>query len=159
MYVKSHNGIIEKYPYTFEDFRQENPYTNPANSILTEIFIGTDENKKGFVLSEVSQKTPPAFDSKTQTMKLVEIPVFENGQWVLDWIISEKTQDELNAEKAQLAKNIRDQRNQLLSSTDWTQLADSPGDKAAWAAYRQALRDIPAQAGFPWEVTWPKRPV
>jgi len=38
-------------------------------------------------------------------------------------------------------------RNAELDRTDWTQLTDSPGDKAAWATYRQALRDLPAQGG------------
>lgn len=53
---------------------------------------------------------------------------------------------------------IRAQRNQLLVGSDWTQIADVPVDKAAWATYRQALRDIPSQAGFPWDVVWPTQP-
>lgn len=53
---------------------------------------------------------------------------------------------------------VRSQRDFLLASSDWTQLADAPVDAAAWAAYRQALRDIPQQAGFPDSVTWPNAP-
>ena len=49
-------------------------------------------------------------------------------------------------------------RNQRLSDCDWTQLADAPVDRAAWAAYRQALRDISKQSGFPWQVVWPEQP-
>lgn len=60
--------------------------------------------------------------------------------------------------KLQRAQEIRQQRNALLAECDWTQLADAPVDKAAWAAYRQALRDIPAQQGFPLEVQWPVQP-
>jgi hypothetical protein len=56
------------------------------------------------------------------------------------------------------AANVRQQRNDKLKDSDWTQLADSPVDKAAWAAYRQALRDITAQAGFPWTIDWPAQP-
>ena len=37
-------------------------------------------------------------------------------------------------------------------------LSDATADKAAWATYRQALRDITAQAGFPWTITWPDAP-
>jgi hypothetical protein len=59
---------------------------------------------------------------------------------------------------AEQAKSVRETRNQKLKDTDWTQVADAPVDKAAWAAYRQALRDITAQAGFPWEVQWPDAP-
>jgi hypothetical protein len=59
---------------------------------------------------------------------------------------------------AEQAKAVRTDRNQKLKDTDWTQVADAPANKAAWAAYRQALRDITAQAGFPWDVTWPTQP-
>jgi hypothetical protein len=59
---------------------------------------------------------------------------------------------------AEQAKSVRETRNQKLKDTDWTQVADAPVDKAAWAAYRQELRDITAQAGFPWEVQWPDAP-
>ena len=52
----------------------------------------------------------------------------------------------------------RAERNARLSASDWTQLADAPVDKAAWAAYRQALRDIPQQEGFPENVQWPEQP-
>ena len=45
-----------------------------------------------------------------------------------------------------------------LSKCDWTQVADAPVDKAAWATYRQALRDLPKEAGFPWDMTWPTDP-
>lgn len=56
------------------------------------------------------------------------------------------------------AEAVRTDRNKRLSDTDWTQVADAPVDKAAWASYRQALRDITAQQGFPWEVVWPEQP-
>ena len=39
---------------------------------------------------------------------------------------------------------MRDHRNALLAQSDWTQLADAPVDREAWATYRQALRDFPA---------------
>lgn len=56
------------------------------------------------------------------------------------------------------AAKIRTERDTKLTESDWTQVADAPVDKAAWATYRQALRDIPSQAGFPNEVTWPTEP-
>ena len=59
---------------------------------------------------------------------------------------------------ADQAKAVRDQRNSKLAACDWTQLSDSPADKAAWGTYRQSLRDVTAQAGFPWNVTWPVEP-
>ena len=59
---------------------------------------------------------------------------------------------------AERATNVRNLRTQLLNDCDWTQIADSTADKTAWATYRQALRDVPLQAGFPWEITWPIQP-
>jgi hypothetical protein len=56
------------------------------------------------------------------------------------------------------ARNLRRQRDVKLSATDWTQVADAPADKAAWATYRQSLRALPEQAGFPNTVTWPTEP-
>lgn len=56
------------------------------------------------------------------------------------------------------AAEIRTERDAKLTESDWTQVADAPVDQAAWATYRQALRDIPDQAGFPNEVNWPTAP-
>ena len=55
----------------------------------------------------------------------------------------------------------RSERNFKLSFSDWTQLDDAPltpEQKEAWAAYRQALRDVPEQAGFPDAIEWPEQP-
>ena len=59
---------------------------------------------------------------------------------------------------AEQAASIRSSRNDKLKDCDWTQIADSTADKAVWAAYRQALRDISGQAGFPWTIDWPVAP-
>ena len=56
------------------------------------------------------------------------------------------------------ANLMRKQRNAFLAVSDWTQVADAPVDQKAWAAYRQELRDITQQAGFPNDVTWPTQP-
>jgi len=57
-----------------------------------------------------------------------------------------------------LPNQVRRERNKLMQESDWTQVSDSPVDKEAWATYRQALRDITAQAGFPTDVVWPTKP-
>ena len=92
------------------------------------------------------------------------------GNWVTAWEVREMfaTDEEgTKAEKeaayqagldATAAKSVRDERNALLSASDWTQVIDAPVDHTAWATYRQALRDITAQAGFPHNVTWPVKP-
>jgi hypothetical protein len=65
------------------------------------------------------------------------------------------------AHVAVLAAQVRAERDARLTACDWTQLPDSPltaAVKAAWATYRQALRDVPEQAGFPSAVEWPVEP-
>ena len=58
----------------------------------------------------------------------------------------------------QLAEDARAKRNTLLAASDWTQVIDAPVNQAAWAVYRQALRDITSQAGFPTTIDWPVEP-
>ena len=53
---------------------------------------------------------------------------------------------------------LRQSRDSLLSKCDWTQVPDAPVDQAAWAAYRQALRDLPSNTSDPLDVVWPQQP-
>jgi hypothetical protein len=55
-------------------------------------------------------------------------------------------------------ETIRLDRNSLLNASDYTQIPDFPGDKEAWVAYRQQLRDIPQQFSDPKDVVWPTKP-
>lgn len=57
-----------------------------------------------------------------------------------------------------VAKSVREQRDALLAECDWTQTIDAPVNREAWAAYRQALRDVPEQPNFPLMVEWPTKP-
>jgi hypothetical protein len=63
-----------------------------------------------------------------------------------------------NATNDQKWEQIKLWRNAELIRTDWTQLTDAPVDKAAWATYRQALRDLPAQGGNADDAVIPIRP-
>lgn len=54
--------------------------------------------------------------------------------------------------------NLRAERDAKLAASDWTQVADAPVDKAAWATYRQALRDLPANTADPANPVWPQEP-
>lgn len=82
------------------------------------------------------------------------------------------TADEIAAREAEEAEweagrtaralaDLRAERNRRLAACDWTQAGDSPLGaelKAAWAAYRQALRDIPETAPDPAALEWPELP-
>jgi hypothetical protein len=80
------------------------------------------------------------------------------GKWVWKWSISEMDDAAKAAKDAAQATAVRADRDRRLADSDWTQVADAPVDQAAWATYRQELRDVPAQSGFPWDITWPVKP-
>jgi hypothetical protein len=81
-------------------------------------------------------------------------PVFTDGETTA----AEQQAAYEAAKDAEQAKSVRAQRGEKLKDCDWTQVADAPVDKQAWATYRQALRDITSQDGFPWTLTWPTQP-
>jgi len=87
-----------------------------------------------------------------------------DGKWYTKYVLGPifvDSQEQANYEARMdedQASLVRLARNKKLADCDWTQLADAPVDDLAWATYRQALRDIPNQEGFPWTVVWPLKP-
>lgn len=101
-----------------------------------------------------------------------------NGQWFTHYIAGPVFQDYTDdqgvvhtaaeqyeeycfAKDAEQGKVVRAERNRRLAECDWTQLADSPLNveaKSAWAFYRENLRMVPEQSGFPWDIQWPPTP-
>lgn len=81
---------------------------------------------------------------------------WENNQWIA--YDQEPDISIYSVDTQAVSTDMRTHRNNLLSSCDWTQVADAPVDKAAWVLYRQALRDITEQSGFPLEIVWPIAP-
>ena len=81
-------------------------------------------------------------------------PVFTDGETTAD-----EQEAAYKAQKdAEQATAVRTDRTARLRKCDWTQISDSTADAATWAPYRQALRDIPEQDGFPWTIEWPTQP-
>jgi hypothetical protein len=154
MYAKIKNGIVEKFPYTLVDLKKENPNTSfPENA-------GNDLLVEAGAVPVIS--TGVEYDSSTQIAQQ-DGCVFnaERQRWETAWIVRDKSPEELQAEADAKAADIRAQRNQLISECDWTQVDDTPlsnSKKLEWATYRQALRDIPSQIDFPWDITWPTKP-
>ena len=83
----------------------------------------------------------------------------QDGTWAESWIQVETPPEIMQKNIDATSQAVIYSRNELLQLSDWTQLPDAPiSNKQEWAVYRQALRDVPAQAGFPFEVNWPTRP-
>jgi len=79
-----------------------------------------------------------------------------DGKWFTKYSVADMDADAIAATDAAQATSVCEQRDQKLAETDWSQgkdIADSISAK--YTTYRQALRDVPAQAGFPWDIQWP----
>lgn len=88
-------------------------------------------------------------------------PVFstEDQRWTQVWAVRDMTAEEVASRNEGQAASVRSERDSKIAETDWTQGKDIPDNiSSKWAVYRQALRDVPAQSGFPWTVQWPTKP-
>ena len=148
MFVKITNGQPQAN-YTIGDLRKDHPNVSFPRNISDEVLAAYNV----FRVTEV-----PAPDYNTRTHRLVtQAPALVNGVWTVSRVAVEKDQAQIDNETAQMAASVRAKRDRKLANSDWTQVADAPVDKTAWATYRQSLRDIPQQEGFPWDVTWPEQ--
>ena len=100
-----------------------------------------------------------------ETILEVSEPLGDTERYkVVDGAVVSKSDSELQSiDNAALAKMIKDDRNQELFHTDWTQLPGGPlsdSKKAEWATYRQTLRDLPTNSNWPnlQEGDWPAEP-
>lgn len=151
MYAKVKNGIVEKYPYTVDDLRRDNPNTSFPVTQTAELL-----SEFGVVTVVVTGK--PEHNYTQNCIESDPVFVQDRNRWEQNWVITEASEQEIVDRINAKSGEIRADRNAKLSSCDWTQLPDAPVDSFAWAAYRQELRDISSQAGFPWEVVWPQEP-
>lgn len=84
-----------------------------------------------------------------------------DGVWEQVWQVVTMTDAEASERDDKEANIVRSRRDGLLQETDWIVIKSYERGQnipAEWELYRQALRDITAQAGFPYEVTWPTKP-
>jgi hypothetical protein len=116
--------------------------------------ITQDPNYDVGVQQRLVKDQVPDYDSITQyTVRITPVPAGQDHveYEIHDIIITDE----------QLAEQARNLRHELLSKSDWTQLTDVPLDqseKNAWTTYRQQLRDVSMQPGFPRTINWPTKP-
>lgn len=138
------------WPYSLDRLRQDESGTSFPDQI-------PEEYLESYNIFRV------AIDDKPQTTHLedavLQDPVCENGQWVQHWQIVPLGAEAAQEKMERLASDVRIKRDQLLQETDWTQFKDIPDSTSIiWQSYRQLLRDVPQQPGFPHDVIWPVKP-
>ena len=141
MFIKLTNGVPEKY--TLGQLRQDNPNVSFPKDIPLETLAS-------YTVYPLTVADRPSYNNLTEGTVL-NTPTEVNGAWIQSYSVVQKPQEDAE-------RNIRNRRNDLLLESDWTQVADAPVDKTVWATYRQALRDITSQEGFPFNITFPTKP-
>lgn len=150
MLIQIKDGKPFGNPVLESNFKQLFPSTTfPA------VLTPADVEPFGFGMYEFSRHPEPAKYEKTVELE----PVKDDQNFYRQtWAVVPMDDAEKLAADERESQEVRAERNAKLLLSDWTQVADAPVDKAAWAAYRQALRDITGQEGFPWAIIWPAQP-
>lgn len=124
---------------------------NPNTSMPQQITEATINELGGDVVFEGPQAQPTRYQVAFSD-GVEEI----NGKWYTKYSVSDMDAEGIAAKDAQQAIAVRATRDAKLAALDWTQGKDIADEVSGPAAtLRQALRDVPSQAGFPWEITWP----
>lgn len=144
------NGAIYKYPIGIAEIQHKYPDVSFPSPL-------EGHDLSTFNVVQVHPTEQPKIDERVKKLK-EGTPIFQGGVWKQTWDVVDLSSEEQSVNNTNKANLVRNERNRSLTNCDWTQLVDAPVDPAPWAAYRQALRDIPSQPGFPWEITWPTEP-
>ena len=117
----------------------------------------SQERLEGYGLFLVTEGDKPSYDERTESISLSAVPQEVNNEWKLVWSVVQKTTTEIQDYDTDLEAKVRNERNAKLSASDWWGISDRTMT-AAQATYRQALRDITEQDGFPNLIEWPVEP-
>ena len=148
-YVKTApDGTLEQYPYTLADLRCDNKNTSWPQNI-------SDKVAADFGVFLVLPAPQPV---ERYDINLERTARKQGLNWVEQWIETPATPQQITERTSAKEAEVRSHRNKSLVDCDWTQLPDAPVLPAAWATYRQELRDVTDQEGFPWNVLWPVAP-
>lgn len=137
---------------------------SPTTNIITSdalkalVWLGFDEQSttEDFVAAGYILLQEPTPVEQPENTVLVATKGQDNT-WSATWMAADDYESISLSRRVE--QSVRAARGQLLKDSDWTQGKDIPNNiSSAWAPYRQALRDITTQEGFPLSVTWPTKP-
>lgn len=143
-YAKILNGEVVKFPYYIQEVKSDNPSVSFPTDIPEDIL-------ESYGCFRVYIGTPPADSILTHRILRADMPIFNGTRWEINYY-----SEPLPLEHA--SRNVRAERDMRLSTTDWvvTKSIESGSPiPTQYSEYRQALRDISLQEGFPWNISWP----
>jgi hypothetical protein len=150
MHIKLTNGVPEKY--TIGQLRRDNPQVSFPKNI-------PDATLAEYDVYPLTATDRPQVDYTKNVTEDTQILV--EGVWTQVWSITEATADEIAERTLRQEAKVRMTRTQMLDDTDWIIIKAAESGTPVpteWQTYRQALRDVTTQPGFPHEVVWPTMP-
>jgi hypothetical protein len=145
MYLKLTNGIPEKY--NLGQLRRDNPRTSFPKHISDELLASYD-------VYPYTRPAKPDYDNLTSGLSDGNFSQDQDGNWSLGYTVTQRDQ-------ALAERNVRDYRDGLLKESDWVTLRSMDHGQPIdvnWKQYREDLRNVSDQEGFPFNITWPTKP-
>ena len=138
---------------TDSEFRALHPTTSFPPQLSVELLDSFD--------ADVIFEGPQPATTRYQFVARQGVIQMADGNWYRNYVALDMSDEAKAALDAQQASSVRAERNRRLADTDWMVVkaleAGQPQDFSV-ATYRQELRDIPSQPGFPWDIIWPEAP-
>ena len=157
MWLKAEQDKIIFFPYSASALMRDNPNVSFPHPVPVETL-------EAWGVFEVLRQGPPAYDPTTHSCEPA-LPTYTDGTWVETWktlpLSSQEIEQKKTEQREMLEQSVRQERDYLLSKTDWIVLKSYESAKPVledWVLYRQALRDVPTQSSFPHSIVWPVAP-
>jgi len=145
--INAQNEVV-KYPFSLE-------HLILAGMLTSREYTAADLTAAGIV--EVIALNEAPIESAFE--KILQPVLQSDGTWKEAWFDTETSDERKATNTYNKSQSVKRARDYLLGISDWTQMPDvTLANKAAWATYRQALRDITTQPSYPWNLTWPTPP-
>jgi len=149
MFIKLEDGEPTGHPIIEDNFRRLFP-----NTSFPRFFMPETVEPLGYGIYDFSNQ--PEVERYEKVIEVAPIRS-DAGIWRQTWAVIAMDDAERLAADELTVEQVRRERNGILFASDWMGLSDVTMSDG-WATYRQALRDVPEQAGFPDNVTWPTKP-
>lgn len=152
-FIKIDNGTPIGNPISENELRKRFSHISFPKKISQDNITQLDY----FILYESEKPTHSIFEKVVQgKYQLID------EKWYTSWIIQPMEENEIIAVTESRKNDVRRRRDAMLQQTDWiVTKSNELGDEIPldWKIYRQSLRDISLQEGFPFEVIWPTKPL
>lgn len=151
MFAKIKDNKITKYPYEWNEIRNDHSNISFPPEV-SEDFLAT-------LFIVVVRPTPRPTIPYTKNAIEITPTKDQYGKWIQTWEIVDATEEQIQARLNFQWNVVRDQRNDLLTASDWTQSRDVHlANDEDWTTYRQELRNITDNYANPFDVVFPEAP-